>query len=186
MENRYVTYPHGFQSVKNSRYRDDVNDFIIDKEVESLYRSYINNQVDFNSWSFKVSVIEEAVRLFGPNFNEWAVFQINQNTLVYNHSFEFLMDTLNFINGGNRKLSPFAWRDMLQYKPLNKTSTEIANRRIKSLTDLYPKMPQMTSDVIAQWCSVEGGFEDMLTSMYLFFAAASKDYSGNIQGVAIV
>lgn len=177
----YITYPHGFRSL-TTRDKDDKQVFVYDRDVESIYRSYINREIDFNNWDFRLNVIEECFRLFGPNFEEWVLYQINKNTLIYDHSLDFLLDTLNFIVGMQRKVPIFVWRELMLTDPENKSNIEIANRKISKLKDLYPRIPTQTSDIIQLWCSQEDGFEDMLTSVFLFFGPATKLNNVAIQG----
>jgi hypothetical protein len=177
----YITYPHGFRSL-SSRDKDDKTNFVYDRDIEAIYRSYINREVDFNDWNFRLNMFEECFRLFGANFEEWVLYQINKNTLIYDHSLDFLLDTLNFIIGQPRKVSIFVWRELMLTDPENKSNIEISNRKINRLKDLYPKIPTQTSDIIQLWCSQEDGFEDMLTTMFLLFGPAPKLNNKAIQG----
>lgn len=181
----FITYPHGFKSL-NTRDVDDKNVFVYDREIENLYRGYINRDVDFENWDYRLNVLEEAFRLFGDNFEEWVLYQINKNTLVYDHSLEFLLDTLNFITGTGRKVSTFVWRELLLTNPEQKSNIEISNRRIRNLKDLFPKIPSATSDVIQLWCSQEEGFEDLIISLFVFFGPSPKMNNKAIQSVPIL
>lgn len=180
-----MVYLRGFQSINNRRVDDDPDVFVYDRQVEMLYRSYINNEIDSNNWGFRVSVFEEAYRLFSQNFEEWTMYQINRNTLVYDHNLEFLIDTLNFINGKPRTLSPYVWREMMLHNPENKSTTEIANRRIRKLKDLYPKMPSDTAKVLQMWCSQSTGFDDLLVSLFLFFGPSIKNNNQAISAIKV-
>lgn len=182
--NKYVTYPHGFRTL-STRDKDDRDQFVYDRDIENIYRSYINHEIDLSNWDFRLTVLEESFRLFGSNFEEWVLYQINNNTLVYDHSLEYLLDTLNFITGNQRKVSPFVWRELLLTNPENKTSVEIANRKVRKLKDLFPKFPSLTSDVLQLWCSQEDGFEDLVNALFIFFGPAPKMNNKAIQSIKL-
>lgn len=182
---KYMTYPHGFKSL-STREEDDKGVFIYDRDIEALYSAFVNNEVDFNNWDYRSNVLEEAFRLFGANFEEWVLYQINKNTLVYDHALEFLLDTLNFINGSERKVSTFVWRELLLTEPEQKSYVEINNRRINKLRDLFPKIPLTTAQVIKNWCSQENGFEDLIISLFIFFGPSPTLNNKAIQQIKLL
>ena len=57
--------------------------------------------------------------------------------MVYNQSLDFLLDTLNFISGKDRKTTPL-FGELLLTNPESKTMIEISNRRIRRIRDLFP------------------------------------------------
>lgn len=181
----FITYPHGFKSL-NTRDKDEKNNFVFDRDVSTLYNAYINNEIDFNNWDYRLNVLEESFRLFGQNFEEWVLYQINSNTLVYDHSLEFLLDTLNFITGSGRKVSTFVWRELLLNEPEQKSYVEISNRRVRKLKDIFPKIPTQTSDVLQLWCSQEEGFEDLIISLFIFFGPSAKMNNKAIQSIPML
>lgn len=180
----YITYPHGFRSL-SSRDKDDAGVFVYDRDIENIYRSYINHEIDFNNWNYRVQVIEECFRLFGQNFEEWVLYQINKNTLVYDHSLEFIIDTLNFITGKQRTTSIFVWRELMLTNPEHKSNIEISTRRINKLRDLHPRIPSQTSEIVQLWCSQPDGFEDLITSLFLFFGPSININNKTIQNTNI-
>lgn len=177
-------FPHGFKS-RSSMREDSQTTFNYDRDVADLYRTYINNEVDFNSWDFKLNILEESFRLFGPNFEEWCLLQINDNTMVYNQSLDFLLDTLNFISGKDRKTTPFVWRELLLTNPESKTMIEISNRRIRRIRDLFPLLKTDTASILQMWCSRENGFEDLVNSIFLFFGPSTNVSNRAIQTIQI-
>lgn len=181
----HITYPHGFRTL-NSKDKDDKTEFVFDNDVYVLYNAYINREIDFADWDYRLNVIEETFRLFGANFEEWVLYQINENTLVYDHSLEFLLDTLNFITGSGRRVSTFVWRELLLNNPPQKSRVEISNRRIRKLKEVFPKIPTQTADVIQLWCSQEDGFEDLIISLFIFFGPATNMNNKAIQAIPLV
>lgn len=182
--NNFITYPHGFKTL-SVRDKDDKANFVYDRDIENLYRTYINSEVDHNNWDFRLTVFEEAFRLFGQNFEQWALYQFNSNTLVYDHALEFLIDTLNYITGSPRKASPLVWRELIRVEPENKTSADISSRKVRQLKDAFPKIPAMTHDVIQLWCSQEDGFEDLINALFIFFGPTNKLNNSAIQAIEI-
>ena len=99
---------------------------------------------------------------------------------------EFLLDTLNFINGSERKSFYICLEKLLLTEPGTKNYVEINNRRINKLRDLFPKIPLTTAQVIKNWCSQENGFEDLIISLFIFFHSSPNLNNKAIQQLKLL
>lgn len=114
-----------------------------------------------NVWDMRVEGIRLVKTLFTPTLHYWLHQQINGDFLS-GRRVEFLLDTLQFILSGKRKLGVGNWYELIEElpetKPLkSKPQQEFLFRPYQSiLTD---------PNFIATWCSRPSGFEDMVCTL---------------------
>lgn len=136
-----------------------------DETISELFRIYETGAQDTANLTFRLRVLDSAVRLFG-DFHEWMTLQRNNpNLLGYN--LEFLRDTLRYILTGHRDMSPLIWLDLVAEKSIHTTQAHHL-----TLSELAPPKDLDTTKLIQLWCSRKGGFEDLLQSLFLLFGKA--------------
>lgn len=170
-----LIYPRGFMSLseKTSQSFLPGNELEIafsdaDPVIQELYSLFISRSVNYDSWRFRKLVIAAASRLLG-DVKSWITLQAGFDDYVYGLNFDFLQDTWGFIKTGHRDMSPLVWQELLLEH--QEPKFRIANPdRVTGF-----KWDGIDADnVIGQWCSHDGGFEDMLSSLHVLFGKARE------------
>lgn len=141
-----------------------------DESIELLYKVLVDRNTNTRAWPFHASVLENAMRLFG-DFREWAQEQLsNPNVIGYNR--QFIQDTFNFIENGQRELSVQAWLDLVSEGGAGHHAHAIPQRLLD--TKLLLQSSQSSLELIQKWVSRRNGLEDLLNTMHLLFGRACK------------
>ncbi len=134
-----------------------------DATVETLYGFLVNRSVNVGSWEFQKRVLEAALRLFG-NFDEWLRDQ-RDNPRVVGFNADFITDTLNFIQTGERQMAVQNWLELVS----EGDDTVHSVSPTKYLAARRSGSDQTTVRVLKDWCSQPNGLEDLLCSLNVFF-----------------
>ena len=164
-----TTFPRGYQALRIDIDRDQ-QDSSGDSEVEVLFRWFITRKVNPDTWDYRVKVLAAALRLFGDNFADWAKLQMRGNPYVYEHNYEFLRDTYAYLVSGERKLQVQSWEELLMEYPKAVVLNTLQDRFNDDMDKLL--VSKKTIDVLQRWCSIEGGFEDLVYSLHILFGTA--------------
>ena len=158
-----LQHPHGFRVA----YPSDDDDYEYqstesgDVQLNTLYQMFLTNSVDTDSWAYRKSVLDTAIRFFG-DIQQWLTLQA-QNPCLYGNNYDFLCETLSFVKTGRRRLSVLNWIELMY--PLPGPIPQGVGTRTLTYEG-------STEDFIAQWCSQPAGFEDMLCTLRVLFGDA--------------
>ena len=133
-----------------------------DQTVTELFRYSSAGGGNLNLMTFRLQVLDCAVRLFG-DFRAWMILQRNNPTLS-GYNLEFLRDTMSFILKGERKFPPLVWGDLM-----DEQSTYAQFQHHQTYPDLAIPEDITTEQVIQLWCARRNGFEDLLQTLYVLF-----------------
>jgi len=140
-----------------------------DAEVAGLWDIYMKGRVDHSGWAYRRSVISAAVRLLGsmPYF----VTTQKLNPYLYGYNYEFLLDTLNYIKTGKRKMSIVSWKGLLSENGAPNADYKLRATKPENnaMTKFEAQVKQPTQDIISEWCSHPKGFDDMLQTLDVMF-----------------
>lgn len=167
-------YPRGYMAnpvEADSAIRSEYNVVPVayDQEVIYFYETYVGRLVSLDSWNFESAVMLKAARLFG-NFYQWLVLNVAGNDHIYDLSLDFLVDTVNYICGGERSMHIHTWIELLQERP-------VAVRGCASVHRLHSRIkqtPDQLKNWMSCWLSRPEGFEDMLLTMNLLFGQSKS------------
>lgn len=142
-----------------------------DESVELLFRAQVDRSTNTRSWPFYESVLTNALRLFG-DLREWFKEQLsNPNLVGYNR--QFVSDTLNFIETGERELPVLTWFDLVSEGGAGHHAHAIPQR----LQDnkLLTRTSQSSLELMQKWVQQPNGLEDLLNTMHLLFGRARNN-----------
>ena len=157
MGNPSALQPEGFTEL----------DVPCDDTIDALFKMYLGKTVNVSSWQYRKQVIARCSQLFG-GFFRWLTIQSTFNNYVYGLNYDFLVDTVNFIQTGQRRMMVYTWMELLLEYPTEKLMT--ANR--VRARELPLTNPSLFDDYIGMWCSQPGGFEDLLWTAYTLFGSS--------------
>lgn len=149
--------------------------------IESLYGQYLRGNLASEMHEFRERVFIAALNAFGTkNFFDWYVIQTEAASTGSIHT-DFLEDTLKFISTGKRDMCLENWQALIKMganngnsgmSPKAKEFFGILNDRPLSdfakTNDEAFELARLES-IIQRWCSVPGGFEDLLISLHILF-----------------
>jgi hypothetical protein len=140
--------------------------------IDELWQQYIGGSSFISSFAFREKILLNALKCFGTdNFYDWCLLQVKNPFATPMHT-KFINDTLRFIGEGTRSVSVTSWSNLLNInnKPSVGVDNDIALKTFfrTNLPNEMQKQRDMTSIVIC-WTSQEGGFEDLLATMYILF-----------------
>ncbi len=128
--------------------------------LDSFYNLYEETQgkvKQLQSLDFRLEVMS-FIKVIIPSFDQWIKLQLEQGYL-YDRRLEFLLDTLNFIEFGDRKMSVRNWEGLMDEFP--RPNLEKSRQQCKETLKLNVSFLS-TVDIIIKWCSQKRGFDDML------------------------
>ncbi|MOA25787.1 hypothetical protein D3C78_1465350 [compost metagenome] len=111
-------------------------------------------------------MVDLALVLFGGNYN-WFIRQDN-NGLILDHNYAFLIDTVRYIATGKRRLSIHTWPMLLTAEP--PAGLHLIEER-KEIAVLFQTLALNTGThaMLQRWLSHKGGFDDMMYTMNMLF-----------------
>lgn len=151
------------------------------KDIDILYREFIGNSHQANTFQFYERVIAVAFNAFGTwNFREWLSAQAQANSTDYLHA-KFLQDTLNFIVRGKREMIVDNWLPILssntemQNTVSNIDKTNTAFKEMLVLADEYFGKPETQDNelkvIFFDWVQRKNGVTDLLKTIHILFGS---------------
>lgn len=136
-----------------------------DLAVDVLYGMLVDRAHNHSSWAFRKQILDAALRLFG-NFNDWVDAQ-RKNPRVAGYNADFVEDTLQYIETGERKMCLENWIELMSegHPPIHLAGTH---------SHAAPRLWQSPSTVktIQKWCQHPNGVNDLLSTLHLLFGRA--------------
>lgn len=136
--------------------------------VDHLLDCLFSGKVNSNGFSYYREVFPVAMEIYS-DFPTFLRTQKN-NPFLYGYNYEFLLDTLKFIQTGCRKVSIHNWKPLLA----EWAEPHSDHRQRASSGQLDGMCRYTTVDIVSQWCSHPGGFDDMVMTMGLMFGSSYK------------
>lgn len=144
--------------------------------IDKVYSAYLTKVENWQSMEFRERVFTLALTAFGTmDFALWYSKQFVSPSVGDTHH-RFLDDTISFIAGGTREMCMENWRALLSYADRDDTHdlvTMTAAQFFGISTVGQSRVPKNRDliDIIQQWTSRPGGFEDMLCTMHILFGS---------------
>lgn len=152
---------------------------VCNEAVVEIYNQLVRRQVISTDFDFRERAIKVALSAFGENnFQAWIKANAYSPVFSQTHA-DFLNDTARFIVTGKRHLPVDTWERLIT------ASTNDPNNTISFDEALLAQLPSGFSaihtvqtannlhNVIAKWLSHEGGFTDMVTTLYTLFGEST-------------
>lgn len=157
----YGHYPLGYRRVL--RPGEKKLDSAPDDLVTAEYVRWQQDRAGFRSWATHENAIKLAISLFG-DFKTWLREQQDNPNLSL-HGWNFLLETIRFINTGERRINIFTHTSMILM------DAEAFNRLpIRDRKEHLSALLEASSDtVFCHWLRQPNGFSDMLCSLAVFF-----------------
>lgn len=162
-------YPRGFESPSTTSKSETLSTFPQrhdgDAEVNRVYDLYMSEEAGTESWEFKASVMTLAKRLLGENLNQFIGVNATSRFL-HSNARKFIVDTINYLQTGNRTISPRNWIDLIDDTP-----EELPRVLTEPKIELLPIADTHDLRVyyLQAWLNKPNGFEDLLISLYILF-----------------
>lgn len=140
-----------------------------DQEITDLYRRYRHGDGRADDFGYFMEVVKAAKRLLGADPN-WLLAQIYNGNLNRYHV-DFVTDTVIYLTTGRRAQTLTTWRALCEATDLSAVKSislkgHPINRQIVLPKDLLFSQP---AGIISVWLSKNGGFADLIESLYLMF-----------------
>lgn len=156
-------YPRGFIAPST---RSDIIRVTGSADITALYDQMMKRSVNHNGWAYQKRVLQAAMNCF-TNLPVFLNTQKN-NPFLYGYNYEFLIDTLRYIQTGRRRVSVQNWLALLleNHAPNNDYRDRSSSRDIR---DFLQAVGSTDSSVVATWVSRPGGLNDLVVSLYIMF-----------------
>ena len=126
--------------------------------VEVLKRVQVHRLGNITSQD-KLLLISHAKRLFN-NFDQFIAYNVLKNDLIHGKDLDFLLDTVDFVNGGIRSMDMSMWINYLDQEP--KKPPRLPEDRIVELNSTG-------ANYIGKWLRQPYGFEDLVDTLTILF-----------------
>lgn len=136
-----------------------------DLELVELLKLVQIERLEHISSDHKLQFIDITKRLFG-DFDAFVNYNAVENPLIHGKDLDFLIDTVEFINGGIRGLDVNTWFNYLDQLP--KKPAGIPDNRSISLN-------RTGSNYIAKWLRQPNGFQDLVATVTIMFGIRLTD-----------
>ena len=144
-----------------------------DPELVELLNTVQIQRLTNVSSDHKLQIIDCAKRLFN-DFDLFVKYNVLSNNLVHGKVLDFLVDTVDFVNGGIRELPITTWANYLDQD--KKRPAVVPDRRNLTLNITGP-------NYIAKWIRQPNGFEDLVSTLILMFGIRLNDTSKSKNGL---
>lgn len=136
-----------------------------DRELVELLKRVQITRLSNVSSDDKLQLIDIARRLIG-DFDVFVDYNMVNNPLIHGKDLDFLIDTVEFVNGGIRSLDINTWFNYLDQHP--KKPAGIPDDRSISLN-------RTGSNYIAKWLRQPNGFQDLVATITIMFGIRLAD-----------
>lgn len=152
---------------------------VANENVERLYAKLISRELSLADFDFRQSVLEAALDAFGTkDFCFWYLQQKNSPSAGELHR-DFLLDTLRFIETGERGIVLENWNMLIGYSDHGQLKTSVSEDAAKFFGLSTPGVRREARlehydliQVIQKWVSQPGGFRDLLMTLHILFGAS--------------
>lgn len=135
-----------------------------DPDVNKLFDDLMQHREPVHSWEFRRRALLVAMNMFNE-FYRWAMEQQN-NADISGYNYDFLLDTLGYINTGKRgALTTVNWLSLVDEEKQVSRSTHA----FRAVPLPLGNFSNNAEEVVARWCSHPNGIEDMVVSLYVLF-----------------
>lgn len=121
----------------------------------------------------KLAFIDCAKRLFG-NFDDFVRYNIENNAVVHGKDLDFLIDTVEFVNGGVRCMSIHTWMAILDQKP--KKAGVVPDNK-------FVELNYTGANYIGKWLRQPDGMSDLITTLIIMFGLKLTDPKNTKNGL---
>jgi len=172
LPNNYDTFYT--DSVLSKGYKHDSNLLYYSETISRLFREFSSDRSIVNKFLFREEVLKTIKSLISvDNFYKWLLLQTAKAELTNLHKL-FLYDTFNYLLSDSvenaRTVEPVQWINLIQRRLEEETEHVVIDNFFDgSRGDMVKYLPSKVNQLIGQWCSKAGGFEDMLVTMYVIF-----------------
>lgn len=153
----------------NKAHLNTQNTFFYNKDIAELFRLWAADKKHIKNEEYRERVIILAYKLFQhKSLYGWMLDQITvlNKTLNQTH-IEFLLETVNFIFGIERKLTVVQWARLLL---VNNDVFNYKDDFIRNFTrDIKRLQGSDLTNTLQLWLSNPNGLEDLMISMYVIF-----------------
>lgn len=133
-------------------------------DITNLYKDYMASRS--LGWPIAKRALQLAVKFFDPA-KGFDFKKQDNNPLVANYNYRFLIDTLRFIATGRREMDIIMWGELMSDLP--SPSDDVDQRHV--LRDVISEydIDLRPISLVKHWCSHKGGLHDMVISLNLLF-----------------
>lgn len=142
-----------------------------DLEVDSLFEKLRGGTHTHHDFDYFMGVTRKALELLGTDPN-WIVAQ-TFNPNLDRYRIDFLVDTLIYIETGKRSQSLMTWRALCCDKTLTDAKGITLRGHSINKKIVLPKaiLFSQPASIISAWISYDGGFADLVESLYMMFGS---------------
>ena len=172
-------YSSGFRSIHGLQDQSDLIGVKIenarsgDAELVDLLKLIQINRLSNISSQHKLQFIDIAKRLFNE-FDRFIDYNIANNNLVHGKYLDFIIDTVEFINGGIRSMDIHFWLNYLDFETKKASPTDKPRVVELNLTG---------ANYIGKWLRQPNGFEDLVATLTILFGVRLKDTTKPTNGL---
>lgn len=172
-------YSSGFRSIQGKLDQHNLAGINVelvrtgDPELVELLKIAQISRLSSMSSDDKLKFIDIAKRLFG-DFDQFVQYNIVNNNLIHGKTLDFIIDTVEHINGGVRSLDINLWMNYLDFE--TKKPNENLDRRLVELNSTG-------TNYIGKWLRQPNGFQDLVATLTILFGVRLKDTSKPMNGL---
>lgn len=144
-----------------------------DPELAELMKTIQIQRLDNVSSQHKLQIIDIAKRLFN-DFDRFVSYNIVQNNLIHGKYLDFIVDTVDFVNGGIRSMDTAFWLSYLDFETKKPALGE------------KPRVVELNStgaNYIGKWLRQPNGFEDLVATLIILFGIRLVDKTKPMNGL---
>ena len=147
------------------------------EDIHDVLHGFMEQVVHRRTDNVPMDLVNEVVKYAiwltgGQSFYDILAMQCDNNALK-DETRDFLVDTVEMLSTGSRKMSIYTWLRLT-----TATFAEYSAPKKGPISDhaLYDALnATLPANPIATWLALDGGFEDLLTTLYILFAQANFD-----------
>lgn len=136
-------------------------DNIADAEVVAIWERYRSRMISIPKVELITALTTRFAQLIG-NLEDWLKLNFVNNFAITESTQLFIVDCIQFANGGHRDHSISTWYDLVNVK--NDGEDCIDRKHLLATTHI-----PTTEELVSNWLSREGGVDDFFVSINILF-----------------
>lgn len=142
--------------------------------VVEIFNRWSARPVSIKNFEFRERILKTFFQCFGSRrFREWLAVQLESGQMSGLHQ-KFLLETLEFaLTGKRRKIECIQWVNLLEAGPVTMSIRVNPDEFYQTKKELHNdvRIPMDLTEILLPWLTQNGGFEDVLITLYVIFGS---------------
>lgn len=179
-DKNFIRYRSGVSTAIDFPGSDRIEPKAVDVVMEEIYTTHMARYSTEVSWDERKRAIAHIMNLFGtPNIYSWFRYQILNNPYVHGSCEDFLLDTLQYIETGERDVSIVNRLTTVEYNPKFRQGSTRSKEILMKYEASFKNEAPNDYTYVTRWLSRPEGYDDLIVFAKIVFCANLQNIKSN-------